>query len=212
MTWEQHSRKTGLTRVTNWSAGLQFVLLAVSFLLPEFGGVDRSKQCQVASSVLIAWVVFALVTLIVSLIVRAKFAAGLIGGTLLLFLLAFPSFRIMRAGGCGMPPESEGMTLLRAINTAEVTYLSSNAGKFGSIPELVSQGLLDKTFLYPISGYTLAVSASGSNYTATAMPNSMNAGKYGYYSGPDAVIRYAVTPTETCQPCFPANQSGQPVG
>jgi len=212
MTREQHPRKTGFTRVTNYSAGLQFVLLAVSFLLPEFGGGDRWNQCQVAGAVLIAWIVFALVTLIVSLIVWAKFAAGVTGGTLLLFLLASPSFRIMRAGGCGIPPEREEITLLRAINRAEVTYLSSNAEKYGSIPELVSQGLLDKKFLYPISGYTFAVSASGSNYTATAMPNSTNAGKYGYYSGPDAVIRYAVTPTETCQPCFPANQSGHPVG
>jgi len=211
MTREQHPRKTGLTRVTNWSAGIQFALLAVSFLLPEFGGIDRSKQCDVARSVLIPWIVLALVTLILSLIVRAKFAAGVTGGTLLLFLLVFPSFRIMRAGGCGMPAESEGMTSLRMINRAEITYLSS-AGKFGSIPELVSQGLLDKKFLYPVSGYTLAVSISGSNYTATAMPNSTNAGKYGYSSGPDAVIRYAVTPTETCQPCFPANQSGGPAG
>src|SRR5262249_10510059 len=102
MTREQHPRKTGLTRVTNCSAGLQFVLLAVSFLLPEFGGGDRWNQCQVAKSVLIAWIVFALITLIVSLIVSAKFAAGVTGGTLVLFFLAAPSSWIMSAGGCGI--------------------------------------------------------------------------------------------------------------
>src|SRR5437773_6315568 len=95
-----------------------------------------------------------------------------------------------------------------AVNTAEVTYLSSNGGNYGSIPELITAGLLDGRFATSVSGYTFAVTASGTDYTASATPTSTNAGRFGYFSTPDAVVRYQTAPGGNCVPCYPTNQSG----
>src|SRR5436309_15034323 len=89
--------------------------------------------------------------------------------------------------------ESAAVSNLRTINTAEVTYLSSAAGNYGDIPNLVLAGLLDSRFSSPsiVSGYSFNVTASLSDYTATAAPTSANSGRYAYFSLPDAVIRYS---------------------
>ena len=42
--------------------------------------------------------------------------------------------------------ESSAVAQLRTINTAEITYLSSNDGKYGSVPALITAGLLDSRF------------------------------------------------------------------
>jgi hypothetical protein len=128
---------------------------------------------------------------------------------LLLLIVVIPN--LLRPRHPGGSPESSAVAQLRTINTAEITYFSSAGGKYGSIPELISEGLLDSRFSGPVSGYTFAVTASGSDYSATATPTSTNAGRYGYFSPPDAVIRYATVPSPTCKPCFPAGQSGAPV-
>jgi len=112
--------------------------------------------------------------------------------------------------------ESAAVAQVRTINTAEVTYLSSNQGNYGDIPSLITQGLLDTRFAPPgiVSGYAYAVTASGSDYTVTAMPTSPNSGRYGYFSVPDAVIRYSSLTSGCGGPggnCFPNNQSGAPV-
>jgi hypothetical protein len=107
-------------------------------------------------------------------------------------------------------PESSAVANLRYLNTAEVSYLSS-AGVYGDVPQLITSGLLDSRYASSIAGYRFNVVASGSNYTATAIPTSMNVGRYGFYSTPDAVIRYATETCETCKPCFPPGQSGAPV-
>ena len=94
-----------------------------------------------------------------------------------------------------------------------MTYLSSNAGNYGSIPELITAGLLDNRFAATggVSGYVFAVEASGSDYTARATPTSTNAGRFGYFATPDAVVRYQTATSTTCNPCFPTGQSGSPV-
>jgi hypothetical protein len=129
--------------------------------------------------------------------------------------------------------ESSAVDELRTINTAEVTYLFSNAGHYGSIPELITQGLLDARFAQSIPGYDFNVTASGTSYTATATPGPAGAdsfgerlykfvdrripgdprpkARHGFYSGPDAVIRYATTTSATCNPCFPEGLSGAPI-
>src|SRR5262249_12595574 len=99
----------------------------------------------------------------------------------------------------------------RTINTAEVTYLSSNQGSFGGIPELITQGLLDSRFSGSVTGYNFTVAASGPNYTVNADPTSTNAGRFGYYSVPDAVISYATYQGGNCTPCYPGSLSGAPV-
>jgi len=107
--------------------------------------------------------------------------------------------------------ESSAVANLRTINTAEVTYLSSNAGNFGNVTNLIAAGLIDSRFTGTVSGYSYAVTASVSDYTATATPTSTNSGRYGYYSTPDAVVRYATAAGGTCSPCFPTGMSGNPV-
>jgi hypothetical protein len=109
-------------------------------------------------------------------------------------------------------PEATAVSQLRTINTFEVTYLSSN-GEYGNLPELISAGLLDSRFEGPVSGYTFTVQASGSNYTATAIPTSTNAGRYGYFSLGDAVLRWAdaAMKSRNCG-CLQPVLSKRPVG
>jgi type IV pilus assembly protein PilA len=126
---------------------------------------------------------------------------------LIIATIAIPSLLRSRQSA----QESSAVAQLRTINTAEVTYLSSNQGAYGSIPQLITQGLLDNRFSGSVSGYNYAVTASGSNYTANADPTSTNAGRFGYYSAPDAVIRYATYQGGTCSPCYPGTLSGAPV-
>src|SRR5262245_40157511 len=107
--------------------------------------------------------------------------------------------------------ESSAVANVRTINTAEVTYLSSAAGNYGGVTDLITAGLIDTRFTNPVSGYSFTITASGSDYTASAYPTSTNSGRYGYFSIPDAVVRYAPSAPTNCNPCFPSGQSGQPV-
>jgi len=102
--------------------------------------------------------------------------------------------------------ESAAVANLRTINTAQVTYLSGSGGNYGSVTNLVTAGLLDSRFSGTVSGYNFTVTASGADYTANATPASTNTGRYGYYSTPDGVVRYATTST-----LAPAGSTGAPV-
>ena len=126
---------------------------------------------------------------------------------LIIATIAIPSLLRSRQAA----QESSAVAQIRTINTAEVTYLSSNQGSYGSVGNLITQGLLDNRFSGSVSGYNFAITASGTDYTASATPTSTNAGRFGYYSTPDAVIRYQTTVTTNCNPCFPTGLSGSPV-
>ena len=126
---------------------------------------------------------------------------------LIIATIAIPS--LMRSRQAAQ--ESSAVAQIRTINTAEVTYLSANGGAYGSIPQLITQGLIDNRFAGSVSGYNFTVEASSTDYTASARPSSVNAGRFGYYAVPDAVIRYQTTTTTTCTPCFPGSLSGNPV-
>src|SRR5215467_5961839 len=76
--------------------------------------------------------------------------------------------------------ESAAVAELRTINTAQITYLSSSSGKFGTIPQLIATGLLDSRFSGTLSGYNFNVTSSGTDYTATADPASTSTGRWGY--------------------------------
>ena len=102
--------------------------------------------------------------------------------------------------------ESAAVANLRTINTAEVTYLSSSGGNYGEITDLIAARLLDDTFTGTKAGYNYAVDAVGSDYTAEATPASANTGRYGYYSVPDAVVRYSTNAS-----LAPAGQEGRSV-
>ena len=126
---------------------------------------------------------------------------------LIIATIAIPSLLRSRQSA----QESSAVAQIRTINTAEITYLSSNQGSFGSMPSLITQGLIDGRFAGSVSGYNYTVTASGSNYTVNADPTSTNSGRFGYFSLPDAVIRYATYQGGTCTPCYPGTLSGSPV-
>jgi prepilin-type N-terminal cleavage/methylation domain-containing protein len=131
---------------------------------------------------------------------------------LIIATIAIPSLLRSRQ----MAQETAAVAQIKALNTAEVTYLSSNQGNYGDIPSLITQGLVDNRFAPPgiVSGYVYTLTASGSDYTVTAMPTSPNSGRFGYFSLPDAVIRYSTAATGCGGPggaCYPTNASGAPV-
>ena len=111
--------------------------------------------------------------------------------------------------------ETAAVQTLKAVNTAEVIYMSTSSGKFGTLPDLVTAGLLDSRFAGgSVSGYNFVVTASGSDYTATAMPASTNSGRFAYFTSPDAVVRYSSATSGCGGPggnCFPTGMSGVPV-
>src|SRR5579863_621361 len=78
---------------------------------------------------------------------------------LIIATIAIPSLLRSRQAA----QESSAVAQVRTINTAEVTYLSSNQGSYGNVTELVSQGLLDSRFIGSVSGYNFTVSASGTD-------------------------------------------------
>ena len=102
--------------------------------------------------------------------------------------------------------ESAAVANLRTINTALVTYLSANGGRYGNLQDLVNAGLLDASFNITRSGFNYSVIAVGSEYAAAALPVSSATGRYGFYSMADAVIRYS-----TFESLAPSQQGGKPV-
>jgi hypothetical protein len=103
--------------------------------------------------------------------------------------------------------ESSAVANLRTINTAEIVYSSSHAGKYGTIPDLINAGLLDTRFNVPFSGFAWSVIAAGSNYVTAAVPESpQSTGRFGYFSASDAIIRFSMP-----EILSPRGQGGTPV-
>lgn len=104
--------------------------------------------------------------------------------------------------------ESAAVANLRNLNTAEVTYSSTN-GTYGTMTDLVNFKLLDDRYLSPnFNGFTLTVVlAPGSlGYSAYANGLSVNSSRYDYYTTPDFVVRYSTAATRA-----PAGMTGAPV-
>jgi hypothetical protein len=89
------------------------------------------------------------------------------------------------------------------INSLEITYKASQ-GRYGTIEDLIAAKLLDDTFTDTKGGYnyTITLDATGSDYTAEAVPDTTrkpwfsamtwkHAHRYAYYILPDAVVRYS---------------------
>jgi type IV pilus assembly protein PilA len=104
--------------------------------------------------------------------------------------------------------ESHAVANLRTLNTSEVQYISGHMGQFGGLPELVTAGLLDDRYVNGSAGYNFTVTMSSNylDYTATAIAQGPNAGRYDYFTRPDYVIRYSTDPTRA-----PTGLTGAPV-
>jgi len=105
--------------------------------------------------------------------------------------------------------EAAAVSTLRTINTAEVTYLSTGNGKFGTMQDLINNTLIPSNFIPgPVSGYNFAIAlnGTGTDFTVTADPASTNDGRYGYYVVPDGTVRYSTVAT-----LAPSGATGTPV-
>jgi prepilin-type N-terminal cleavage/methylation domain-containing protein len=104
--------------------------------------------------------------------------------------------------------EAHAVANLRTLNTAEVSYISGHMGQFGDMASLVTAGLIDDRYINGSAGYnfTLTIASPFLDYTATAIAQGPNAGRYDYFSRPDYVIRYSTDPTRA-----PTGLSGEPV-
>jgi hypothetical protein len=100
---------------------------------------------------------------------------------------------------------SSAVANLRTINTAQVTYLGSSGGNYGSLQDLVDAGLLDESFMKVKAGYAFSIVANGPEYAAVAIPSGGST-PFAYYSLPDAVVRYSLT-----EGFSPPRQSGHAV-
>jgi hypothetical protein len=101
---------------------------------------------------------------------------------------------VAAAAGRKLANEAGTVANLRTINTALLTYMSAKGGQYGSISDLISAGLLDSTFMNVKTGLTFAVISVPGGYTALAIPATLDAAGYGFYSTSDGVVRYSPIP------------------
>jgi type IV pilus assembly protein PilA len=104
--------------------------------------------------------------------------------------------------------ESSAVANMRNLNTAEVSYSSTN-GTYGTMSDLIAAKLLDDRYGNPNFngyGFTVVLSGGNLNYTAYANGVSSTTSRYDYYSGPDFVIRYSSVTSRA-----PFGMNGDPV-
>src|SRR3989442_1819857 len=77
---------------------------------------------------------------------------------LIIATIAIPSLLRSRQAA----QEASAVAQLRTVNTAEITYLSSNQGAYGDIPSLITAGLLVRPLRACFSGYTFSSTATTS--------------------------------------------------
>jgi hypothetical protein len=150
------------------------------------------------------------VTIVAGIALRSQAALWTVGAPFLsagLFMIG-----AMVLAFFARPPQEEqfAVTTLRTINVAQVTYYSTaSRGNYGTFDDLVKAALLDDRFISgPIAGhtFTMTVTNDGQDYVVTAIPSSRTHGQYGYYSLPDAIIRYSPDPLLS-----PRNLAGRPI-
>jgi prepilin-type N-terminal cleavage/methylation domain-containing protein len=116
--------------------------------------------------------------------------------------------------------ESSAVGDLRTVNTAQVTYSSSNAQQYGTFAQLMTAGLLDGRFLNVkavpgLHGQVYAedvtpitdkggsgANVGGATPTSYGVAQTPQAGaaRYGYCTGTDAVVRYNAASTGNTLP------------
>jgi prepilin-type N-terminal cleavage/methylation domain-containing protein len=105
--------------------------------------------------------------------------------------------------------ETAAVANMRNLNTAQVTYSSSNGGVYGALSDLVAARLIDPRYAtgnFSGFNYTLDLSVDARDYTAFATALSANTSRFDYYSTPDFVVRYSTITARA-----PVGQSGTPV-
>jgi hypothetical protein len=116
--------------------------------------------------------------------------------------------RVSEFGGTNLSDsrEAAAVATLRTINTAEVTYLAVSRGNFGSMSQMIDEGLLPGNFRGIVNGFNYGVISVGSDFVVAAIPNDSGSARNGFYVTPDGVVRYS-----TIESLAPAGKNGAPV-
>jgi prepilin-type N-terminal cleavage/methylation domain-containing protein len=88
--------------------------------------------------------------------------------------------------------ETSAVANLKSLNTAQISYTAISGGTYGTMSELVNQGLIDSRFNTSVSGYayTFDIASNFRNFTVYATALSPSDGRYDYSTAPDYVIRF----------------------
>ena len=108
--------------------------------------------------------------------------------------------------------ESGAVSNLRAINTAQVTYISTN-GSFGNFPDLSTAGLMDSRFSADgliVGGYTYTITGGSTGTYGVSAEVDGSSGRFNYQSGPDGVVRFGTAAEGELLP--DGKDPGDPVG
>jgi len=108
-----------------------------------------------------------------------------------------------------MLPSTNAIFHLRVIRTALITYAHHNNGRYATMRELVSFGLLDEQFASEVPQYSFEIVLVGDGFVASATPVSKDAARFGYYMEADGAIRYQKEASSRCMPCFPEGRAGE---
>jgi type II secretory pathway pseudopilin PulG len=89
--------------------------------------------------------------------------------------------------------EASAISNLRLIHSAESTYAATvGRGSFGSLPQLVSVGLMDDRLSSGrLNGYFFTITASGNDFEVTASPLTRSTGARSFYISSPGVIHVA---------------------
>jgi prepilin-type N-terminal cleavage/methylation domain-containing protein len=112
---------------------------------------------------------------------------------LIIVSIAIPSLRRSQQSA----NEMSTVATIKAIHAAQIMYASSNAGAYGDFQALTEAALLDDRLAAgegtpTLNGYTYTIelSENAMDYTVQADPASPSQGRFDFYSGADAVVRY----------------------
>jgi len=104
--------------------------------------------------------------------------------------------------------ETSAVASLKTLNTAQISYTAISGGTYGTMVEIINEGLVDSRFTGTISGYayTFDIAANLRNFTVYATAVSANDGRYDFTTAPDYVIRYTTVTSRA-----PTGLAGAPV-
>jgi len=86
--------------------------------------------------------------------------------------------------------ERSVVATIRALHAAEQSYRAS-AGRYATLNDLISGGILPSDFVSAYADYRLQVSLTGRGYTIVANPIVGASGRWAFESQQDGIIRYS---------------------
>jgi hypothetical protein len=101
--------------------------------------------------------------------------------------------------------EEEAILSLDSLNLALSVLRDVNNGRYGDIESLIAARMIDNNYRALFYGYRFFVIPHTNGYSAVAIPENSESGRYAYYTSRDRVVRYS-----TFAPWAPPGQNGNP--